>query len=227
MTMKAYLFYTPSHKVLIEEWFKPSLKDDFELVVEERRQTCPSARFMDNGWRETMIHKVDLILRAIEENPGEVFIHSDVDVQFFKPVKDIIRGLIGDKDMVIQRNNASGSVCPGFFAAKGNKKNLRLWRHIRKQLHNRQDTNDQLLLNSVLRSKWNILRQFKFGIKWSHLPFSFYSVGPDRARQWRPGIDLCIPKDIVMHHANWTVGLEQKIAQLRHVKDMVKSRQAK
>ena len=42
--------------------------------------------------------------------------------------------------------------------------------------------------------------------------------------QWEPGCELNIPQDIVMHHANWTIGIENKIAQLQYVRDIVNSR---
>jgi len=35
---------------------------------------------------------------------------------------------------------------------------------------------------------------------------------------------MLVPKDIVMHHANWTVGIKNKIAQLEYLRDIVKGR---
>ena len=59
MRMRLYAFYTSSHKKLLDEWFLPSLKDDFELVLEEHTQECLMAKFMSKGWNDCMIKKVD------------------------------------------------------------------------------------------------------------------------------------------------------------------------
>jgi hypothetical protein len=40
------------------------------------------------------------------------------------------------------------------------------------------------------------------------------------------GLDLPVPEGIVMHHANYVVGVEQKIAQLEYVRDIVRARSA-
>src|SRR5579864_4047396 len=83
--IKLYALYTPSHEVLKNTYFLPSIQDDFEIILEECEQTCPTANFLSEGWTQTTMRKVDLIIRAIQENWDSFFIFSDVDIQFFHP----------------------------------------------------------------------------------------------------------------------------------------------
>src|SRR5277367_302503 len=120
--MRLYALYTPSHEILKDDFFLPSIEatqDDFEIILEFCEQTCRTAEFMSEGWTATTMRKVDLILRAIKENWGEVFIFSDVDIQFFSPIKEVILTLMKDKDIIMQKNNPDGVLCTGFFACRG------------------------------------------------------------------------------------------------------------
>lgn len=135
------------------DWFVPSIKDDFELILEEHPQECSKGKYMQEDWLDCIKRKVDLIIRAIQENPGKVFIHADADIQFFKRVKEIILKMIKGKDMVIQKESPNGTVCPGFFAAVGNERNLKLWQDIRHDLEGQTEKHDQDILNDKLRAR--------------------------------------------------------------------------
>jgi len=235
--IKLYSFYTPSHKKMLNEYFLPSLKDDYEIILEECDQQCRPATFMENGWMETMVKKVDLIIKGIRENWGRIFIHSDVDMQFFNKTEPAILKLIKNKDMAIQRESPSGTVCPGFLAIRGNEKTLRLWRKIRDRLiSNAGKKNDQDILNDILILEnmlfpAKVLRKLNiksrsiypntYGVKWTYLPDTFFSTGISSGKLWYPGDKVDIPKDIVIHHANWTEGADNKIALLNEVRSKV------
>jgi len=222
--IRMYALYTPSHQVLKDEFFLPSLQDDFELIIEFCEQTCPSAKFMSEGWTQTTIRKVDLILRAIEENWGSFFIFSDVDIQFFAPIKKIILDCIRDKDMVIQKNSPSGVLCSGFFVCRANEKTLRLWQDVKKTMMQGGLYSDQNSLNHCIKrsSKKN-----PYDIVWGYLPITFFGAGVLTGREWFAGMPLFIPDNIVMHHANWTKGINNKIAQLKYVRAQVVKRKKK
>jgi hypothetical protein len=239
--VRLYLIYTPSHEEFFRKWFLPSLKDDFELAIERYDQECPSANFVEEGWDRTMLHKVDVILRGIEENWNGVFLHADVDIQFFRPCKALLLEAIRDKDLVAQRDSGSGILCAGFFALRGNDRTLALWHAVRKTLLDTNARNEQDILNHLLRGKYrNWLARFdalvsglrgrstvylsglrnRFGVTWNYLPKTFFSPGIyDRC--WEPGMDFEVPSGIVLHHANWTVGVENKKAQLEYVRRRV------
>ena len=243
--MKIYVFYTPSHESLYRDWFLPSLKDDYEFVVKRYEQRSLSGDFMDKGWIETMHAKVDLILEGIRDNMGEVFVHADVDIQFFKPTIKILSRLIEGKDFVVQRDNPQGVACAGFFACRANKKTLQLWLDIKENL-GKNNLHDQDLLNTYLgtyQQRWLQGKLFQLGeklhsvalqkavslinsmvknlhqIKWAYLPDEFMSGGTLTGKLWNPGQFLKVPSQIILHHANWTVGVENKVAQLRYVRD--------
>lgn len=61
----------------------------------------------------------------------------------------------------------------------------------------------------------------EFSVRWRYLPIEFFTTGMKRGTDWEPGQDLKIPKGIVMHHANFCVGVEAKVQQLREVRRVV------
>lgn len=153
---------------------------------------------------------------------GGVFIHSDVDIQFFRPTKAIISALMQDKDMVIQKDHPRGLSCAGFFACRGNERTLKLWQEVKKRLMDKEymranpKTNDQLeMQNFTIKSN-------PFNVVWALLPNEFFGGGTISGKRWNPGDTLVVPQGIFMHHANWTVGIENKIAQLEYVRNMQK-----
>jgi len=214
--LKMYVFYTPSHTEMFENWFLPSIHpdDNYEIIVECHRQECPTGSFMESGWIDTMKHKVDLVIRAIHENWGEVFVHADVDIQFFGPTQKIIEELMINKDLLAQKDEPGGTLCAGFFACRANEKTLKLWQEIRKNLS--ANRNDQQLLNDLIRNK------NPFQIIWGYFPTDkFIGGGTFTGKRWYPGVSLILPRNILMHHANYTAGIENKIEQLNYVKKII------
>jgi hypothetical protein len=220
--MKIYALYTPSHEILKDQFFLPSIQDDFDIVVEFCEQTCPTAGFMSEGWTETTARKVDLILRAIRENWGKIFIFSDVDIQFFAPIESTILMLMQDNDIIMQRNNPEGVLCTGFFACRGNEKTLRLWNDVKKTMQTKQLQSDQISFNQCIkrRSKRN-----HYNVAWDYLPDTFFGGGTLTGYIWSPGKSLPVPDGIMLHHANWTKGIKNKIAQLLYVQNEVRKQQ--
>jgi len=223
--IKLYAFYTPSHKALLDDWFLPSLKDDFELVLECREQKCQGGVYRKDGWVDAVAYTADMVIRGIKENWGGYFIYSDVDIQFFRPIKKIVKELIVNNDMVIQKARPSGSPCSGFFVCRGNDRTLFLWEEIRRRLNdkayreaNPEDIGDQEELRKL------IFESNPFNIVWRLLPDGFFTGGTLTGKQWYPGERLLLPKDIFLHHANWTIGMENKIAQLKYVKNVFDNR---
>lgn len=222
--MRLYALYTPSHEILKDTFFLPSICDDFEIILEFAPQTSQSAVFMSEGWTATTMRKVDLIIRAIEENMGDVFIFSDVDIQFFAPIQKHIEELIEGKDIVMQKNNPEGVLCTGFFACRANKKTLQLWKDVKKHMRDNKLHSDQISFNKCIKrgSKKN-----PYDITWDYLPNTFFGAGTLIAYPgylWHPGKKLPIPAGILMHHANWTKGVKNKIAQLIYVRAEVDKR---
>jgi hypothetical protein len=219
--MKLYAFYTPSHKAMMDTWFLPSIQDDYEIIIKEFPQESPSATYLSNGWTRTVIHKVEMLIDAVQENWHKIFIYSDTDIQFLGKTKNIILKHMEGKDLVFQKDSPKGTLCTGFFACRGNEKTLKLWQDVKafmqKTNKNGDVVGDQKSLNHCLRGCNN-----PYKISWDYLPKEFFGGGTFSGRGWLPGQKLTIPQNALMHHANFTKGIDNKIAQLKYVKHQIK-----
>lgn len=254
---KMYIFSSPSHDEMKYNYFLPSIKDDFEIVEEHHQQECKTGEYHSDGWESIVHQKIDLIIRAIHENWGGWFIHSDVDIQFFSKIEKILETELQGRDIVFQNDcpYPRPVACAGFFACRGNEKTLKLWESVKKVcIESKID--DQVAVNLLLHDRHEIYKID--GLKWRLLPTSFYSPGNQAANfikidkeynkdctylmdkvnmfdhgwRWTPDQkpendndyvhpsmkELQIPVGIVMHHANYTEGIQNKIMQLRYVK---------
>jgi hypothetical protein len=216
--IKLYSYFTPSHKILKEKYFLPSIIDDYEVIIREHKeQVCPAGKFYSKNWSKAVALKADLIIDAIKENWGDFFIYSDIDVQFIRPTKDYIITHIKNVDCLGQQARPgfslkNKSICTGFLVIKANTKNLNLWKHIKKSLLHNNANGDQYYFNKLFKQHNVICKR---------LPISFYNPG----KKWNPDNHLNIPKDIKIHHANWTIGVKNKIKQLEYVKSHIKNKQ--
>lgn len=231
---RLYALTTPSHQGLHDDWFRPSLRDDYAVEVRPLEQVgqredhvCGTAAF-----NLTMAAKVRLMIDAIRDNWGRVFIYSDVDIQFFGKTEQLIDAAIRNRDLVAQRDarpwmtvlhhpQFSGHLCAGFLACRGNDRTLRLWQAVLDHVRGRPDQHDQQALNQLLnrRTGWRLPN--RFGVRWGYLPDAFFGPGPQLRGVWEPGMPLAVPRRIVMHHANWTIGVANKVAQLTAVRTAV------
>lgn len=213
--LNLYAFYSDSHKILKDEWFLPSLNklnDNIKLHLLHVQQKGNGV-WGTRPFKQIMLDKVNMIIGAIKENWGGVFVYADTDIQFFRPFNAYIRSLLENYDMVIARDNPKGVCCAGFFACKGNAKMLNLWAQIKRFMLNNKDADDQSPLNSFLRNK-------RLNIKWNYLPTAFYGGATITGNtRWLPTMNIPVPENIILHHANGTIGLENKISQLRQIQE--------
>lgn len=234
--MKLYICYSQSHERLYREWFLPSLQDDFSIVSEEIPQECYSGVFMDDGWLITMRRKTELFLRAIDENWGGCFVFSDVDIQFFRPISDVLEIMLQGNDLVIQKEGVYGA-CTGFFICRANERMLSLFKGIREIMRSSfNKKSEQDLLNEYLLDRKKIVKKISSvsigtlvrsimsvsRLRWNYLPKTFMVGKPKEEIYWEPGVSLKVPAGIYLHHANWTFGVSNKIAQLQYVNNLVR-----
>ncbi|QQR54142.1 hypothetical protein IPH25_04835 [bacterium] len=217
-----YAIYTPSHEIMLRNYFLPSLKDNFDLHLYQNEQTCRSTAFKDVGWKDTTKQKVKMIIDAIKQQWNGIFIYSDVDIQFFTPVSAEIKELLTAYDLVIQKDDPTGSICSGFFACRCNEKTLQLWQDVLNTMENKQEYSDQAALNHCLISCKN-----PYELAWTYLPDTYFGGGTFSGKRWNPYNSMVIPNNPKMHHANWTVGVNNKIAQLNYVKYLLRKRKLK
>lgn len=206
--MKLYSLVTPSHEVLEREWFLPTLPASFSLHM--TRLDMAGAAWGSAGFSGVMRRKAETIRDAVAASQGEVIAWSDVDIQFFgDPVPLIAQAMMG-RDMVFQRDHpVKRLACAGFFACRATPRTLLFWQAVARLGVPFLAYDDQRMVNLLLRVP---------GLRWGFLPPVFYSEGAQTGVRWEPGQGLTLPAGMVMHHANWTVGLEAKCAQLRQVR---------
>jgi hypothetical protein len=209
--MKVYTFFTDSHKIFIDTFVKSfPFESDFDLEIKYFPQECPSAKYRTDGWKKTMKRKIEYILHSLKETPmNEYFIHSDIDIQFFKNIKSDIVSIIetSGKDILFQ--NDFVALCMGFFICKKNTKTINFFNKVLNQLDNFVD--DQVAVNTLIKSS-----DLNYGV----LPENYYTIGP-RFGTWNGNPNIEVPKNLLMHHANWTEGIENKIKLL----ELIKSKQ--
>ena len=147
--MKIYSICTPSHAVLRDEWFLPSICDDFPVQVVEADQ-IGDGTIGNEAFNRVTLLKVRLILSAIEEQWGKWFIFSDVDVQFLQPVGGLAEACLKTTDICFQQDSPTGELCTGFFAARANDAVRRLWMEVERSLAADLSEHEQTWLNRVL-----------------------------------------------------------------------------
>lgn len=206
--MKIYTFYSETHKIFLP-WFN-TIKDvepEVEVKYLEVPQLSPSGEFAEKGWNETMTKKVEYVLSAFDD-PDEYFIYSDLDVQFFKPVTPLAEKVLAKHDIVFQ-NDSNGVRCAGFFYCRKNEDTKRVFKKILDIISNHRD--DQTAIHEILS---NIYPETKTAF----LPPQFFTFGVFYDH-WRGQQVFPLPKGIVTHHANWVIGIDNKLKLLQATRD--------
>lgn len=200
--MKIYTYYTESHKQLFDEWFSKTITD-LEIEPTFGDQECPTGSYYQDGWKKTTMKKVDVFINAVNQNLGGVFVFSDVDIQFFGPIKEQLLLELGDADIAIQ-NDYKGGLCSGFFVCRGNERTLRMFENMKR--NESQYPEDQYALNMNLHfCNVKVLSE------------RFWTFGA-HGTQWK-GQNFDIPDNLLMHHSNWTEGIQNKIRLLEIVRE--------
>jgi len=206
--MKIYTAYSESHKVFLP-WFNTikNIEPKLTPVYYELEQKCPTGEFDSKGWNDTTEQKLKAIIDITKSNTDEYFVFSDVDVQFFKPLWNLGERALANYDIVFQ-NDYYGAQCTGFFYCKNNDKTKQLFEEALKihKEHRDDQTSIQaaLLLVPEIRHALLPKEYFTYGM--------FYSM-------WHGETKFNIPANIVLHHANWVMGVDKKLKLLEAVKN--------
>jgi Nucleotide-diphospho-sugar transferase len=208
--MKLISVYTPSHEILRDEWFLPTLQDDYDVST-FRCEVHGQGSYLQEDWTRAVLFKSARIIETIEQNLGNIFVYSDVDIAFFAPTKTLILEHLRDKDIVCQRDDPHDFLCTGFFGIRANQTTLRLWREVHRAVE--QERRDQIAFN-------RLVREFA-DLRVGGLPSSFFSPGTFLPRIVQGHERVYVPPDAVMFHANYTVGVDNKIRLLTQVRRVV------
>lgn len=198
--MKLYTFLTETHKIFLGRFIDTfPFEDNFDLEIKFLPQECLSGDFQSDGWNKTMNRKVDYIINALEStNENSFFIHSDVDIQFFGKIKYDLEKLMIESNKDILFQDDGNQACMGFFICKKNESTTNYFNVIKENLN--KFKNDQFAANFYLNK-----------IKHGLLPDRYFSIGPKYGLWNGEDKNFVLPKNILMHHANFTIGVDRKI----------------
>ena len=206
MGMKLYTLHTPSHQELYENYFLPSLVGEYEHYSEIRAQECPTGSYLKPGWNMTTYRKAQFFLEKVKENYGITIVFSDVDIQFLGPTKELLLEELGDYDIAAQ-DDTQDMMCSGFFICKCNDATVNMFTEMVNNFFKVHEAEDQKALNN-----------HRHMVKWKYLSHRFFTIKHTLGRVWDGEMDIVVPSDIVMHHANWTISVSNKMALLGLVK---------
>jgi hypothetical protein len=120
------------------------------------------------------------------------------------------------QNLVFQPDAPGPALCAGFFFCRSNEATRALWQQVLQQVRATEAREDD---QSVAR---RLVRQIH-GLRYGCLPPVFYGGGTMTGRLWNPGDKLLLPRGLLMHHANFTLGVGNKIRQLDHVRALVQN----
>jgi hypothetical protein len=206
--MKTYTFYSETHKVFLP-WFNTikEVEPDVDVEYLEVTQTCPSGEFAEEGWNKTMADKVEYVLSAFD-HPDEYFIYSDLDVQFFQPITPLAQKVLAKHDIVFQ-NDSNGVRCAGFFYCRKTESTKKLFQKTLEIIGKHRD--DQPAIHEILTNEL-------VDVKTAFLPPQFFTFGAFY-QHWNGQQVFPLPKGIVVHHANWVIGIDNKLKLLQAVRN--------
>ena len=208
--MKIFSCYTKTHQRFLDLHFKPSIPKGMKLVLKRLPQVTATGNYAEEGAAKTFAAKVELVIEACRTE-REPFVYSDCDVRFYGPVEQDLLAQLGANDIAFQ-DDGEGGACAGFFIVKPSPTMHQFFRDV--LVRARGVRSDQDAMNEILDHS---------GIKWTMLSRRYYSVGQE-GHHWKPGMPVHPPRDILAHHANWTVGVENKLALLRLVQKAPKAK---
>ena len=164
---------------------------------------------MEEGWLDSMRYKLQVILQAIEENKNDFFIFADTDIVFYRKFIEDLKNEIGDHDIACQED--CNSLCAGFFIARGNDKNKILFTEIYNNFT--QMVNDQVALNH-----FKDMVSYKFLDKEKYYTIGNFFDNADGTHRWDGLTNILPPEKMMIHHANYVEGVEEKIKLISLIK---------
>merc|ERR1711988_644700 len=131
-------------------------------------------------------------LTSVDED--EIFIFSDVDVQFFGKIEHVIQTVMADgADLILQREFEDIGVNIGIMAMRNTAATRKFWEHVYAEIKRLQGL-DQRIVNNLLYSGQ---AADLFGLKWDRFPVEIWASSMAFSGR--------VPEGILVHHANFTV----------------------
>jgi hypothetical protein len=213
LKMKLLCYFSPSHKGLYDDYFKPSVEkyNEFELHCRiSETQKYADSDYGTEGFRMEMKNKIQEILDFMYAHVAddEYFLYSDVDLVFLnKSTKYLKQYIDSGADIVFQDGAADIYNC-GFMLIKKTSYTIELFKQTILNIENSTNirTHDQKEINKIVdKSKVAIFdnRIYHYGL-----------ISPFQT--WEDEV-LNLPVDCIVFHACYTVGIENKIKMLNQI----------
>jgi len=225
--IKLLTFYSDTHLELYENYFLKSynkfLTNEFNLKTKHIPQISSTGEYGKEGFEETMIEKIKFIIENINLNDPLPLVFADCDVNFLNSFKTDIVKELQNFDIKFQLNHPSGELCAGFFIAKQNSKVLQFFEAVLTNL------TDSLVDNTLPPglSDQNIINYFYKNLSSEDInigslcPKKYYTVIHSIKDRWT-NQEFTPPSEMLVHHANWVVGIDKKIELMEYIQNKLK-----
>lgn len=243
-----YTSFTDSHREMFERFFRPSVPESFELAAEEFSQECKTGEYHSDGWVQAVSRKVEVIRGAIDHamrDRADYFMFSDCDIQFFRDCEPDITERMKHFDFIAQDDEI---YCTGFMAIRADDRSAFMWEWAAENIE--KYNCDQPTGNAFIRKheRWlglgrMIPGMFRFSelgrragagaMRFGKFPrieyFNHMHLGTDSA-VWDGESEIVIAPEVLdrirMMHANYTMGIDNKIRLLEIIGRMKAERDA-
>lgn len=208
--MKLLCYFTPSHKDMFEGFLKRScdLFGEHEVIAfMDQEQLSDDGSFYSKGFHETVVKKMDFILGSNAWDDTEHFIFSDADVIFTAPTQEYFTEQIAGHDIVFQSDQTTYN--SGLYVFRNNPKVKAMFEEAVRVKD--QHFGDQLCIDAALRAVPLKCKAFDKTI----FNISFYMGGG----LWDNASTIHFPKHMRAYHANFIVGVDNKIKALTQAYD--------
>lgn len=195
---KLLTFFSDSHDILFSNFLKPSVKliNEYDLVPCKYDQ-IGTGSFMENGWKESMLKKLEFISQAIDDYWGENFVFVDADVIFVDKTWNFLNKHLGTNDAAFQKD--VDDLCAGVFIMNANEASKSFISTCIKKYSEYPEDQTAMRHNTSL-------------IKYDLLPNEIFNISMvNEGTVWTGQTNLQIPQNILLFHANWSIGIESKI----------------
>jgi hypothetical protein len=238
--MQVCTTYSKSHRVFFTDFFIKTFPDNpnLKLHVEQMPQSCPTGWLFASGWRAQMVKKDTFIIKCLKLFSTDLLLFSDVDVAFYeKRLDKDLEACLGDNDIAFMKDHGDdfNGRSAGFWVAKPNDKIISLFETVVDNLKKHEESEDKTV--AFKNSEQGTLNQElakRDDINWDYLPERYYTHGKyvngvskerlPHGKWWdqkteEEKLNVFIPNNLYVHHANWCCGTEAKIDLLNFVKE--------
>ena len=197
-SMKLYTYYTDSHRYLFETFLKKSINyyGEYELNAGVGEQRCSDGGFCTENFGKTCFEKIKFMIESNEWESNEIIMFCDSDVIFLNKTKEFFLNELGKLDMIFQ--NDDNTCNTGIYLCRKNKRVKSLLENV---LLKNNYHNEQVALNDIINNH---------DIKYKLFDYKVWNVKFSGIDPWDGQVDINFPPDILMYHANYMLGTENK-----------------